>query len=156
MKALSLTPCLSASSLDVLMVLLRILRAQRFFQSEAPLAATKATTLSMMGRELSDEAPGEGARDPLAGRPKLAVGLAGHGEKVPWSQGPSWAWSRYRASLSRAVVSEGSLAWLTGRGCEEDDSDSDKSWLWLGADLVVLSGERVGEREREVSELLAV
>lgn len=65
MNALSLTPCLSANSLEVLIVLLLIFRAHLFFQSEAPLAATKATTLSMIGRELSEEAPGEGARDPF-------------------------------------------------------------------------------------------
>lgn len=65
MKALSLTPCLSASSLEVLIVLLFILRAHRFLQSGAPLAATYATTLSMIGNELSEEAPGEGAREPF-------------------------------------------------------------------------------------------
>lgn len=117
-KALSLTPCLSASSLEVLMVLLLILRAHRFLQSGAPLAATNATTLSIIGRELSEEAPGEGAREPfwegLMGWPKLVVGLAGQGEKVPWSQGPSWTWSRSRASLSRPVVSEGSLVGKVG------------------------------------------
>lgn len=90
MKALSLTPCLSASSLEVLMALLLIRRAHRFRQSEAPLAATKATTLSMMGNELSDEAPGESAPEPVRLkllRPRssrrLPEGLAGYGEKVP-------------------------------------------------------------------------
>lgn len=62
-KALSLTPCLSASSLDVLIVLLLILRAHLLLQSGAPLAATKATTLSSIGRDDSEEAPGEGARE---------------------------------------------------------------------------------------------
>jgi hypothetical protein len=102
MKALSLTPCLWASSLDLPMVFVLMRLAQRFLQSGAPLAATKATTLSMMGSELSDEAPGEGAREPL-------VGLEGWGEKVPWLQRPSWACSRPRASRSRAVDSEGAF-----------------------------------------------
>lgn len=75
-----------------------------------------------MGRELSDEAPGEGAREPfrdaLAERLKPLVGLDGCGEKVPWLQGPSWACSRPRASRSRAVVSEGALEWPGRRGGE--------------------------------------
>lgn len=126
MKALSLTPCLSASSLDLPMVFVLMRFAHRFLQSGAPLAATYATTLSIMGSELSDEAPGEGAREPfreaLTERLKPLVGLEGCGEKVPWLQGPSWAWSRSRASRSRAVVSEGALEWpgrLGGEGSRE-------------------------------------
>lgn len=112
-KALSLTPCLWASSLDLPMVFVLMRFAHRFLQSGAPLAATKATTLSIIGSELSEEAPGEGAREPfreaLRERLKPLVGLEGCGEKVPWPQGPSWACSRSRASRSRAVVSEGAL-----------------------------------------------
>jgi hypothetical protein len=122
MKALSLTPCLWASSLDLPMVLVLMRLAHRFLQSGAPLAATKATTLSIMGRELSEEAPGDGAREPfrdaLTERLKPLVGLEGCGEKVPWPHGPSWACSRSRASRSRAVVSEGALEWAGRLGGE--------------------------------------
>lgn len=63
------------------MVLLLIFLAHRFFQSDAPLADTKATTLSIIGRELSEEAPGDGAREwfreTSTERLKLVVGLVG-------------------------------------------------------------------------------
>lgn len=66
------------------MFLLRILLAHLRLQSGAPLAATKATTLSMSGNELSEEAPGDGAREGSS-----EEGVVGWGEKVPWPQGPS-------------------------------------------------------------------
>lgn len=60
-----------------------------------------------MGKELSDDAPIDGARDTSREtsleRPKLLVGLVAPGEKVPWLQGPS------RASLKRPVVSDVAL-----------------------------------------------
>lgn len=63
-----------------------------------------------MGRELSDESPSEGAREPLWDAllegPRLLLGLSARGEKVPRPQGPSWA------SLSSAVDSEAAFAWL--------------------------------------------
>lgn len=78
-QALCSTPCLSASSLDLAMVLLLIFLAHLRLQSGAPLAATKATTESMMGNEFSEEAPGEAARDWF-----WDEGVAAWGEKVPW------------------------------------------------------------------------
>lgn len=94
-----------------------------------------------MGRELSDELPSDGAREPLCDalleRRRLLVGLSARGEKVPWPQGPSWA------SLSRAVDSEeATLVWLErAPGVDEEEEEEIAGSAW---EPVKTSGEDSG------------
>jgi hypothetical protein len=75
MKPVSSTPCRSANSLDVLIFLLRIRRAQRRRQLTSRWPVMVVMRPSTMGSELTES---------VAVLPTLAAGLAGRGEKVPW------------------------------------------------------------------------
>lgn len=78
---LSLRPWRSARALEVLIFLLFILDAHFLFQS-CRFPVTAARTPLMVGKELSEEAPGDGLLAPSVPS-TLCVGLDGRGEKVP-------------------------------------------------------------------------
>lgn len=103
---LSLRPCCSARALEVLIFLLFILDAHFLFQV-ARSRLTAARTPLIVGKELSEEAPGDGLLAPSVPS-RLWVGLDGRGEKVPWLQGPSCTCSRISITpLSNDVDSVG-------------------------------------------------
>jgi len=105
MKPVSSTPCLSASTLDVLIFLLRILLAHFLLQLMFLLPVTVVIRLSIMGSAESDSSAESRSVSKLL---MLAIGLPRRGEKVPWLHWPGCEHSRSSSRPgSRAVVSVG-------------------------------------------------
>lgn len=81
MKPVFWRPCLSASWLEVLIFLLRILLAHLLRQSASLLPAMVVIRPLTIARGLSDSVPESWPASELL---VLAAGLDGRGEKVPW------------------------------------------------------------------------